>query len=73
MNLMFIINTLFKSPKPRLLMACCFHSGRGGWKVMEPDLRTPNGTVTTTASALNELVQPDSVETACTSAPGGRG
>ena len=50
-------------------MACCFHSGREGWKVIAPALRTPRGTVTTTASALNVLIQPDSVEVAITSAP----
>ena len=36
---------------------------------MAPAFNTPSGTVTTTASALNVLVQPDSVEVAVTSVP----
>ena len=45
--------TLFRLPKPSLLMASVFHSGKGGSKAMSPALRQPRGTVTMTAAPLN--------------------
>ena len=47
------MRTLFRLPKPSLLMASVFHSGKGGSKAMSPALRQPRGTVRMTAAPSN--------------------